>query len=230
MMSLGPYACHLTGRIAAVGVAVAIVWMTMAQPNAGAAKADEDAGSDDPLTRVKRNIVLVLDWDQASGKAVLGSGILLQRDKAIIPCRIAGAGRNLGVGQQHRRSEARLSGERAGRGLCALKIAHPVHFDPLPLDIRPIEEVAIGDSVYAVSAGPGREISMVKARISGISGAGENKVIRISRHLNATSAGSALFDRSGALLGINAAQAAQGEDTAFSYPMESYLQMEQVKA
>src|SRR5262249_30677530 len=58
----------------------------------------------------------------------------------------------------------------------------------------------------------------------------ENKVIRISRHLNATSAGSALFDRSGALLGINAAQAAQGEDTAFSYPMESYLQMEQVKA
>lgn len=193
------------------------------------ARKDDEVGPGDPLARARRNVVAVLDWDKVDGKAVLGSGILVQRDKALIPCRIAANARNLGVRQEQRRSEARLTGERTGRGLCELKIVHPVHFDPLPIDIRPIEEVAVGDSVYAVSASSGRELSMIRARISHIAGAGENKVIRISRGLNASAAGSALFDRSGALLGINALGARQGE-AVFSYPMESYLQVEEQKA
>jgi hypothetical protein len=54
-------------------------------------------------------------------------------------------------------------------------------------------------------------------------------VIRISRGLAAGTAGSALFDGSGALLGITALSQDQGE-AVFSYPMESYLQVEEQKA
>jgi len=228
MMSLKPYACHPIRRISAASAAVALVWMVTMVPFAASAKREEDADAADPLSRAKRNIVAVLDWDKSSGKALLGTGILLQRDKALIPCRIAGAARNLGVSQEQRRSEAQLTGERSSRGLCELKIVHPVHFDPLPLEIRPIDEVAVGDAVYAISSVSGRDLSMVKARVSGIAGAGENKVIRISRRLTA-SAGSALFDHSGALLGINALYPGRGEETAFNYPMESYLQVEERK-
>jgi TonB family protein len=229
MMSLKPYACHPARRVAAASAAVALVWIAVSSPYASAARREDDAPTADPLTRAKRNIVAVVDWDKADGKALLGTGILLQRDKALIPCRIAAATRNLGVSQEQRRSQAQLSGERVARGLCELKIVHPVHFDPLPLEIRPIEEVVVGDSVYAVSTGSGRELSMVKARISGIGGAGENKVIRISRGLNPGSTGSALFDRSGALIGINALRQGKGEEAAFNYPMEYYLQVEEQK-
>src|SRR5436190_1835050 len=208
-MSPAAYACHLIRRTAGV-MLVCIVSYGICS---AAAKRATDADIDDPLARARRNIVAVVDWDRTDGKALLGSGVLLQRDKALIPCRIAASARNLGVSQEQRRSEARLTGERAGRGLCELKIIHPVHFDPLPLEIRPIDEVAVGDSVYAISTGAGRDLSMVRARVSGIAGAGENKVIRISRRINA-SAGSALFDRSGALLGINALHSGRGEETA----------------
>jgi TonB family protein len=224
-MSLAAYACHLIRRSA--GVALACI--ALSGICSAAAKRDTDADLDDPLTRARRNIVAVIDWDKTDGKALLGSGILLQRDKALIPCRIASSARNLGVSQQQRRSQARLTGERTGRGLCELKIIHPVHFDPLPLEIRPIEEVAVGDAVYAVSTGSRRELTMTKARISRIAGGGESKVIRISRGLAAGTAGSALFDGSGALLGITALSQDQGE-AVFSYPMESYLQVEEQKA
>jgi TonB family protein len=230
MMSLKQYAAKPIGRSIAASALVAFGWLAMAHPEAAAAKTDEEASTDDPLTRAKRNMVAVLDWDKSNSKTVLGTGVLLQRDRALIPCRIANAARNLGVSQQQRRSEARLTGERSGRGLCELKIAHPVHFDPLPIEIRPIEQVAVGDSVYAIYGAVGRDLSMVKARVSAIAGAGESKVIRISRRLNVSSMGSALFDSSGALLGINASNPPQGEETAFSYPMESFLQVEELKA
>jgi TonB family protein len=222
-MSLAAYACHPARRLAALAVAITLLGVSHADAR------DDQLGRDDPLALARRNVVAVLDWDKAESKALLGSGILLQRDKALIPCRIATSARNLGVSQQQRRSQARLTGERTGLGLCELKIVHPVHFDPLPIEIRPIEELAVGDSVYAVSTGAGRELSMIKARISRIGGGGENKVIRISRGLTASTAGSALFDRSGALLGINALSPDQGE-AVFSYPMESYLQVEEQKA
>ena len=224
-MSLAAYVCRRARHTAALALAcVALSGASQVE-----ARRDDPIGHDDPLGRARRNVIAVLDWDKADGKALLGSGILLQRDKALIPCHIAANARNLGVSQEQRRSQARLTGERTGRGLCELKIIHPVHFDPLPIEIRPIEELAVGDSVYAVYTGSRRELSMVRARISRIAGGGESKVIRISRGLNTSAAGSALFDRSGALLGINALSPGQGE-AVFSYPMESYLQVEEQKA
>ncbi len=230
LMSLKPYAYHSIRRIAGAGTAAALIWMALASSTGSCAKQEDDVDSADPLSRAKRNVVAIVDWDRAEGKSVLGSGILLQRDKALIPCRVAGTIRNLGVSQGQRRSPAQLIDERAGRGLCELKITHPVHFDPLPLEIRPIEEVAVGDSVYAISSGSGRELSMTKAQVAGIAGAGDSKVIRISRKLVSASSGSALFDGSGALIGMNTLRPSQNEAAAFHYPMEYYLQVEKQKS
>jgi TonB family protein len=229
-MSLRPYACHWIRRVAAAGTATVLTWMALASSPGSCAKQEDAVESSDPLSRAKRNVVAVVDWDRAEGKAVLGSAVLLQRDKALIPCRVAGTVRNLGVSQGQRRSPARLIEQRAGRGLCELKITHPVHFDPQPLEIRPIEEVAVGDSVYAISAGPGRELSMTKAKIASIAGAGDSKVIRLSRRLASNPTGSALFDGSGALIGMNTQRPNQNEAAAFNYPMEYYLQAEEQKS
>jgi len=138
LMSLKPYAYHSIRRIAGAGTAAALIWMALASSTGSCAKQEDDVDSADPLSRAKRNVVAIVDWDRAEGKSVLGSGILLQRDKALIPCRVAGTIRNLGVSQGQRRSPAQLIDERAGRGLCELKITHPVHFDPLPLEIRAV--------------------------------------------------------------------------------------------
>ncbi len=228
-MSLKPYAYRSIRRIAVASATLAIALMAFVnEPVSGARRDDVD--NTDPLTRARRNVVAVVDWDRADGKAVLGSGILLQRDKALIPCRLVPTARNIGVSQGQRRSEAKPIDQHAVGGLCELKIVHPVHFDPLPLEIRPIEEVAVGDAVYAISTGSGRELSMTKARISGIAGSGENKVIRISRRLGATASGSALFDHTGALIGMNTVRSTESEEAAFSYPMEYYLQGEEIKS
>jgi TonB family protein len=207
------------GMVLAIALGSAPAW---------SAKRDEEADSSDPLSKVKRNVVAVVDLDR-SEKAVLGSGILIQRDKALVPCRLAAANRNLGVMQGQRRSAAKLIDARATRGLCALKVAHPVHFDPSPLDIRPIEEVSVGDSVYVLSTTSGRDFSMTRARVSEITGSDENKVIRISKRLTAA-AGSALFDGNGALIGMHTSRATKADEAAFNYPMEYYLQVEEQKA
>jgi TonB family protein len=193
------------------------------------AKREDASDGDDPIARAKRNIVTVVDWDRGEGKGVLGNGILLQRDKALIPCRLAAAARNLGVSQGQRRSQAKLVDAPANRGLCELKVSHPVHFDPLPLDIRPLEEVSVGDSVYAISTASGRDFSMTRARIAEIAGSGENRVIRISRKVSNAASGSALFDQTGALIGMHATRGSR-EEQAFSYPMEYYLQNEEQKS
>ena len=229
-MSLKPYAYHSIRRIAVASATLALALMAFVSGPVSGARRDDDVDNADPLARARRNVVAVVDWDRVDGKAVLGSGILLQRDKALIPCRLVATARNIGVSQGQRRSEAKPIGQRAVGGLCELKIVHPVHFDPLPLEIRPIEEVAVGDAVYAISTGSGRELSMTKARISGIAGSGENKVIRISRRLGAAASGSALFDQTGALIGINTVRSTQSEEAAFNYPMEYYLQGEEIKS
>jgi TonB family protein len=229
-MSLKPYAYHSLRRIAIASATLAIALTAFVSGPVSGARRNDDVDNADPLARARRNVVAVVDWDRADGKAVLGSGILLQRDKALIPCRLVATARNIGVSQGQRRSEAKPIDQRAVGGLCELKIVHPVHFDPLPLEIRPIEEVKVGDAVYAISTGSGRELSMTKARISGIAGSGENKVIRISRRLGATASGSALFDHTGALIGMNTIGSTQSEETAFNYPMEYYLQGEEIKS
>ena len=71
---------------------------------------------------------------------------------------------------------------------------------------------------------------MTKARISRITGSGENKVIRISRRLGGATSGSALFDHTGALIGMNTVRSTQSGEAAFNYPMEYYLQGEEIKS
>ena len=146
--------------------AAALIWMALASSTGSCAKQEDDVDSADPLSRAKRNVVA--DRGLGSSRtarrcwaAAFSCSATRRSSRAASPARTQsrcqpGAA---AVGSA-------LTGERAGRGLCELKIVHPVHFDPLPLEIRPIEEVAVGDSVYAISSGSGRELSMTKAAVS----------------------------------------------------------------
>src|SRR5690349_4634508 len=221
--------CRSCRHIRFAGMVLAIALGSLICTPASSAKRDEEADSSDPLSKVKRNIVAVVDLDRPE-KTVLGTGILIQRDKALVPCRLAAASRNLGVAQGQRRSPAKLIDARATRGLCALKVAHPVHFDPSPLEIRPIEEVSVGDSVYVLSTVSGHEFSMTRARISEVTGSGENQVIRISKRLAPSATGSSLFDGNGAFIGMHASRGTKADEASFNYPMEYYLQGEEQKA
>jgi TonB family protein len=223
--------CIALRRLAGACALATLALITLHSTPGDAARREDDGENADPLSRAKRNVVTVVDWDKSGAKAVLGYGLLVQRDRAMVPCRITVGVANLGVIQgAQRRSQAKLIGDKTGRGLCGLTITHPVHFDPLQLDVRAADEVSLGEPVYAISSAPGQELSMTRARISGTSGAGDAKILRISRKVSGNPIGSMLFDQAGALLGMSTARPGQNDEMAYHYPMDYFLEREQQKA
>ena len=178
------------------------------------------------LAKAARNVVQVVSWEKGTARAALGSGILLQRDYVITQCHVLKNAKRFGVAQGQRRSEARLMHENRRRDLCELVVVTPVHFNPATIRIRWIDDVLVGETVYAVGAPAGRDVDVIKAKIADIRGSGEDKTIRVSPKLGAGYNGGALFDRFGALIGISLLRTDGGEATGGThvYPVQAFLE------
>jgi TonB family protein len=173
----------------------------------------------DLISIATRNVVAVYDRDKPASH--LGSAVLLDRDRAIAQCRMLKGANKVGIRQGARRSAVRIENP-AVKDLCELRIVRPVHFDPLPIGARRLESISSGDMVYAAAAPPGRDVSLISARVAHVTRNGDDKLVRLDGTLPATHTGSALFDRSGALIGVAARGGKAVQQSVFIYP-DAYL-------
>lgn len=170
-----------------------------------------------------RNIVEIVAWDKSGRRKKLGSGVIFQDGTAITDCHVL---KNVGrpsVQQAERHSEASLVSEDRERDLCKLKISHPERFDPIPLGLRMVRDISVGEPVYAVGVSAQGRARAIEGKVAKIQRFGENKVIWISSSLAAGYSGGALFDRSGSLIGIITYRVSRGKERSYAYPAEYAL-------
>jgi TonB family protein len=146
--------------------------------------------------------------------------VLLDRGRVVTQCRVVGKARRLGVRQNRTVAEARVAREDRALDLCELEILPPGNFDAPPIRARSIDDVRAGDVVYAVGATNGSQVTTTKARVAGLSGAGDRQAIRISARLASGFAGGGIFDPAGALIGIAVLRTERGKTVSFAYPVE----------
>lgn len=202
-------------RLVAAGVVVAVF--------SGHAVAQKPTASEAPEAGAKvwRNVVAILDWDQVLlRQEPLGSGVLLDGGRVMTQCRVASKARRLGVRRNRTVAEARLVHEDRALDLCELEILQSGNFESPPIRVRAIGDVHSGEVLYAVGATNGSQLISSKARVAGLSGAGDHQAIRMSARLSSGFAGGGIFDRSGALVGIAVLRADHGKTVSFAYPVE----------
>jgi TonB family protein len=172
-----------------------------------------------------RSVVVVLDWDQVFKQGQIGSGTLVQRNRVITQCQIVRKVRHLGVTQHGMRTQARLVREDRSRDLCELEILPPGHFDPPPYRVRPVQEIAIGESLYVFRAAMDEAV-FIKGEVSAVRTHGKDKTIHISSRLTPAYGGGPWFDGAGALVGITVFR----ESASFAYPAETIFGAKQTPA
>jgi TonB family protein len=160
--------------------------------------------------------------DAAIADVVLGSGVMFPGGKVLTDCRAFADGDDLEVRQGASRSSARLAYADRKRDLCELKVARPERFRPAPLRTRGTKDLDPGETVYAVG-GSQADGAVVKGRVVKVTVVDEDEVVLISPRLGAVFSGGALFDRSGALIGILSYREGSGEKLTLAYPARAIL-------
>jgi TonB family protein len=187
---------------------------------AGLAYAAEPAPEVAAFANAVRSVVVVLDWDQVLKQGQIGSGTLVQHNRVITQCQIVRKVRHLGVKLGGMRAQARLAHEDGNRDLCELEILPPGHFDPPRYQVRSVQEIGVGEPIYAFRSVLDEAGVFIRGTVSAVRTHGKDKTIHMSNRLTPAYGGGPWFDSSGALVGITIFRARRDEDASFAYPAE----------
>jgi TonB family protein len=177
--------------------------------------------SERPWSGPTNNVVGITD--SAFPSFMLGSGVMLSADKVITDCHIFDDAGRLEVRQRGSRSEASLVYADRKRDLCELKVAQPGRFHPAALRVRETQDLDPGETVYAVAASRG-EAKIVKGRVVRVTQENGDELVLISSRLTVDHSGGALFDRSGALIGVVTHRERATHKLSYAYPARYVLQ------
>jgi TonB family protein len=169
------------------------------------------------------NVVAIEDADTPDD--VLGSAVLFPDGRAVTVCHIIKNVERLQIRQRTSRSDVSLSYADRKHDLCELKVARPERFRPVSVKLRDIEEVAVGETIYAVS-GAWVESRLSKGNVVKVQGEKGDMAILLSARLVPGYSGGALFDSSGALLGIVTYRDRSSRKLSYAYPAQYILERE----
>jgi len=167
--------------------------------------------------------------DAASPDLALGSGVMLPGGKVLTDCHLFDDVERLEVRARKRRSEASVVYADRKRDLCELKVARPGRFHPAALRRRDIHDLDPGESVYAVAASNG-EAKVVMGRVVRVLREGEDEIVLISSRLTPEYSGGALFDRSGAFIGVLTHRERSSSKLSYAYPARYILMRSEAEA
>jgi TonB family protein len=207
----GLFSSSICGRVLTL---CASVLMAFSAPAQAAEKSRHPAGAP------SANVVGVVDG--ADPAIPLGSGVLFTGGKVLTDCHILEDAERIEVLQLTRRSEAILTYADRKRDLCELKVAHPERFSPADLSLRTVGEIAAGEPVSAVAAWDGAA-RVTKGRVVKVETRNGDTIVLISSRLVHGYSGGALFDRSGALVGIVTHRERSTHLLSYAYPAQYAL-------
>jgi tetratricopeptide (TPR) repeat protein len=165
--------------------------------------------------QVSPSIVTILTFDEKGSQEGQGSGVVIGQGRIVTNCHVVREANSLKVNTGTQEYAAKWTQTDPSRDICVISaegITAPA------VDVRKLNEVKIGEPVFAVGNPLGFGLSVSSGLISSISPYRNEQVIVASISLSPGSSGGGLFDTRGRLLGITTAILSSGQNLNIVLP------------
>lgn len=186
------------------------------------------------FTLASKSIVLIQVEKTVGNKKEItpvGSGVLITNDKVLTNCHVAKAIIDIGpltawqTGVGERKGLRTLPYARIkGKDLCLLKtyqvIGQPHQLLGQPARLGAGSKLMVGESVFAIGAPRGLDLSMSDGIVSQLRGDARAPIIQTTAPISPGSSGGGLFDSEGRLVGVTTFYVEGGQNLNFALPVE----------
>ena len=166
--------------------------------------------------KVKDAVVVVKTLDAKGEVKAQGSGVLVSSGRVATNCHVVEGGASYQVGRGEQFVPATLYAEDGDKDICLLD-AEGIQGQPAQLGKA--AGLKVGDSVYAVGAPYGLELSLSDGIVAQLRG-GPPPFIQTTAAISPGSSGGGLFDGEGRLVGLTTLYIEGGQSLNFAMPVE----------
>ncbi len=191
-------------------------WVQRTYTELGAAK-NQQLSPVEIFQRVSPSVFVVEALGGNGESLDLGSGVAIAPNLLITNCHVVQNGSSVRISRDHKKWAARLVEALPNHDLCGLR---PAHLDLEPVSIRSSSTLETGESVYAIGAPEGLELTFSQGVISALRETGGVHMVQTSAPTSPGSSGGGLFDAEGNLVGVTTFQFREGQSLNFAMPGE----------
>jgi Trypsin-like peptidase domain len=174
--------------------------------------------------RVSPSVMVVESLDANGKVAAFGSGVMIAPGQVITNRHVIEDGVSFRIEHDGKQWPAKLVRVDPDHDLAELSVAG-LHAPPVT--VRDSSKLAVGETVYAVGAPEGLELTISEGLISGLRDFDKGRVIQTSAAISPGSSGGGLFDAEGRLVGITTFYLKEGQSLNFALPAERTLALEE---
>lgn len=165
---------------------------------------------------VKDSVFVVKAYGMEGKEIAMGSSVLLPSGKVATNCHVIKNGMSLHVGRGKQFLDATVYGGDSDKDICLLDAPG---IGGKPATLGKAATLKVGDSVYAVGAPKGLELSLSDGIVSQLRGASP-PFIQTTAAISPGSSGGGLFDDEGRLVGFTTLYIDGGQSLNFAMPVE----------
>jgi len=181
----------------------------------GETRAEYDA--EGLFKQVSPSIVTILSFDEKGRQDGQGSGVVIDKGRVATNCHVVREANSLKIATGSKEYAAHWTQADPSRDICLISTEG---ITALPIDLRKLGDIKIGETVFAVGNPLGFGLSVSSGLISTISPYRNEQVIVASVPLSPGSSGGGLFDSQGRLLGITTAILTAGQNLNIVLPAD----------
>lgn len=174
--------------------------------------------------KIAPSVFVVISKSQTDQVLTQGSGIAVSPGTIVTNCHVLEGGNKISVVQQAKEMPARRKHSDLERDLCTLVVS--VQNTPIVVPLSPSRTLSQGQSVWAVGAPLGLELTISNGIVSGLRQTTNGFIIQTSAAISPGSSGGGLFNEEGQLVGITTFQYKAGQSLNFAVPSEWIQQIE----
>ncbi|PPD02660.1 MAG: hypothetical protein CTY29_12285 [Methylobacter sp.] len=167
--------------------------------------------------QVSPSIVTIRTYDEEGHQQGQGSGVVVDKGKIVTNCHVVREANNLKVFNDSQEYTASWTLTDPSRDICILTANS---LEAPSIKIRKINDVKIGEAIFAVGNPLGFGLSVTAGLVSSISPYRDEQTIVASVPLSPGSSGGGLFDTRGRLLGITTAILTAGQNLNIVLPAD----------
>lgn len=162
--------------------------------------------------------VVVIEALDADGRTQLqGSGVVVAVGQVVTNCHVVDQARVLVVRERTGDRYGELRYRDPKRDLCQLSVSS---LDAVPVKTRPVDSLQIGESVYAIGAPRGLELTLSNGLVSSLRPLQGAALIQTTAAISPGSSGGGLFDAQGRLVGITTLYLEDSQSLNFAVPTD----------
>jgi len=166
--------------------------------------------------KVKDSVVVVKILDAQGKVKGQGSGVILPSGKVATNCHVVKEGASYQVGRGKQLVSATLYAEDGDKDICLLDAKG---IEGNPAQLGKAVGLKVGDTVYAIGAPQGLELSLSDGIVAQLRG-GPPPLIQTTAAVSPGSSGGGLFDGEGRLVGLTTFYLEGGQGLNFAMPVE----------